>query len=163
MCPVKGNICNSCNNTGHFAKLCRNKPSPVLSIDMLDQYETEATRSMNVNINKAQVDSLEADLFIGAIFSDNQPGLWHVDIHIADQGIRFKLDTGSEANLVPRSVFDCLPKMTLMSSCDLLRTLDSPRRGSDHRHQGTTYQVPGGTHQRNGHPSWGNKPVSNSK
>ena len=78
-----------------------------LSIDMPDQYKVEATRPVNVNINRVHVDS--------AIFSDNQPGLWHVDIRTADQDIQFKLDAGSETNLVPRSVFDCLPKMTLMA------------------------------------------------
>ena len=55
----------------------------------------------------------EPDLFVGAIINgeqDNISDLWFAVININDFNVKFKLDTGSEANILPKGIYDNIPK-----------------------------------------------------
>ena len=66
----------------------------------------------------------EPDLFVGAITNskvDNVSDLWFAVININDFNVKFKLDIGSKANILPRSIFDNIPKAQLtLSRCRLM-------------------------------------------
>ena len=73
-----------------------------------DRHETTETGTVGGDNPAAQVDYMEADLFIDAIDKDNDDHqhLWHTNLCLNNQEIRFKQNTGSEANLIPGSTFD---------------------------------------------------------
>ena len=64
------------------------------------------------------------DLLVGAIGNnkkDNKCDLWYVDIYINEVEIQFKLDTGSEANIVQKETFDKLKNIKMRPSrCRLI-------------------------------------------
>ena len=66
---------------------------------------------------------MEADLFIGELYTkeEDQAGLWYTNIKMKNQTVRFKLDTGSEANLIPCHMYNKLSGATLKPSmCKLI-------------------------------------------
>ena len=87
---------------------------------------------MNVNVHNLPDDGTntseeaydEPDLFVGVITNgeqDNVSDLWFAVFNINDFNMKFKLDTGSEANILPRNIFDNIPKAQLTPSrCRLM-------------------------------------------
>ena len=68
-------------------------------------------------------DSTDVNLFVGSITreEEQQPGLWFKDIVIQGQTVHFKLDTGSEVNLMPKHIFDKLTRTELKpTKCNLI-------------------------------------------
>ena len=56
-----------------------------------------------------------AELFIGAVSGDsiNKSKLWFDTLKICGEDVSFKLDSGSEANILPGRIFRKLPNMVL--------------------------------------------------
>ena len=79
-------------------------------------------------MNKSEEAYEAPDLFVGAIINkerDNVSDLWFAVINFNDFNVKFKLDTGSEANILPRSIFDNIPKLT-PSRCTLMTYTGQP-------------------------------------
>ena len=103
-CPAAGKTCNSCRKVGHFAQVCRSKQQrQVWDIQEVDQYEQYAAID---GVEQEQMD----DLFVGEVRNaDNHNDLWFREVTVGKtQRIRFKLDTGSEANIISRAIFEQL-------------------------------------------------------
>ena len=64
---------------------------------------------------ESQVNMLEADLFMGTIKDDHDESseLWHADVQVEGEIIHFKLDTGLEANLIPKNIFNKFMNKTI--------------------------------------------------
>ena len=111
-CPAKGKECNHCKKIGHFSKVCRTRGTEVRPVNTL-QIETTAETT---NRSDQQNSAYGADLFVGTLNRDRPQGerLWYKAFMIAGTPVEFKLDTGSEANIIPQDIFDTL-KQTNMS------------------------------------------------
>ena len=109
-CLAKGKICGSCGKIGHFAKLCRSRPTTNTSV-----HEVRAAERDNAEEPTAGADALDCELYIDMVKLTEcvKEQLWYTKIKIAGQSTLFKLDTGSEANIIPRSIFNKLPRAAL--------------------------------------------------
>ena len=97
-CPAQGKICKNCKGYNHFAKKCRYKKVDDVQIEPESQY----------------VDS-ESEFFIDSIDSCTgsknksvDQAFCNISVGPSQSNVRFKLDTGSQANILPRHVFESI-------------------------------------------------------
>lgn len=94
-CPAKGKQCKSCNKWNHFAKVCRSKQKKA--VHAVSENEPEEYTNSN-------------ELFIDVVTQENSSNdkeQVFTDILVGPNKstVRFKLDTGASANVIPTSVF----------------------------------------------------------
>lgn len=106
-CPAWGQTCNKYKRPNHFARCCRTKN--VCEIGNNDPSE-------NVQIGNKEMEMLN----LGSITEANEPypvckiiengaREWTEKIQVGSNVlVSFKLDTGSEANILPKHVYDKL-------------------------------------------------------
>lgn len=95
-CPAYGATCHKCGKNNHFSKVCR------ANTEKSSNYKKTKT----VNNIETEVDSL----YIGMVSSDRRKNeSWTESVTIGDVSVTFKLDTGADANVLPRSVYNKLP------------------------------------------------------
>ena len=96
-CPAYGKKCFNCDKSNHFTKVCRAKKK----IYAIEQDKTHMVK--------------DEPLFIGAVNSNktkqNKEGF--KTLRIQQQEITFKIDTGSQANILPYSMFKKLKQVQL--------------------------------------------------
>ena len=98
-CPAYGAVCHKCSKQNHFAKVCTS------SQDRLDSVK-------RVNQLKREVESL----FIGTVScaelghtAQQADRAWYTTANIRDIAVKFKLDTGADANVLPMNIFKKIP------------------------------------------------------
>lgn len=98
-CPAHGKKCNKCNGINHFAAVCKSKNVNNLENDSNSPDESQS----------------EDELFTHGITEIKSCNLltkskqiWTEKIYIKTGMIEFKLDTGSEVNILPFALFDRL-------------------------------------------------------
>ena len=85
-CSAYGKIRNACHKQNHFAKACKVTTKEDQTVD-------------NESVNNEQPS------FIGAIGSKRVADKdWYVNLRINNCTISFKIDTGAQCNVMPRSV-----------------------------------------------------------
>ena len=97
-CPAAGKLCNVCKKIGHFAQVCRSRQQREVYTIQEDGHNEAVD-----GIEQEQLD----ELFIGELTStDSDSGLCYKEVSVGDkQRITFKLDTGSEANVIPWAIY----------------------------------------------------------
>ena len=102
-CPAIGKICMACRKTGHFGKVCHSKPQTLHEV----QADKIGNNSHELNNQTSEKDKLMAELFIGEIkaATNNTPDLWFVDVQVCSDNMHFRLDTGSEENILPKQIY----------------------------------------------------------
>ena len=126
-----GKQCRSCNKLNHFAKYCR---SAKRKVETVEQSESNISPKSDL-------------MFIGAIDHSNKTELGadecYTTLDIEGHSVKFKVDTGSQVNILPNSVYKQLKgrsklaktttRLTSYSGEDLkvqghtsLRTQDKP-------------------------------------
>ena len=100
-CPAYGVACHKCGKNNHFSKMCRS------GTDKHSNYKTKT-----VNNIETEVDSL----YIGTIGHEDEKAAqhgrcvkWQETATIRGVPINFKLDTGADANVLPREIYRQLP------------------------------------------------------
>ena len=94
--------------------MCKAYPAraaPINELNVDRQYNYDVTEATDVNISD------DPDLFVGILMNTNnkEEDLWCVTETIGGVPVKFKLDTGSQANLIPRAIFDHIKGLTLTS------------------------------------------------
>ena len=120
-CPAKGKMCAKCKLVGHFSKVCKTKrPNPV-PIDEIDLDEN--------NREGEEVEMEDTELFVGTMMTgeEDNRSLWFENVQLGGSSIPFKLDTGSQANIVPRMVYDRLTNVVLRPTKSTLITYSGER------------------------------------
>ncbi|CAG2231037.1 unnamed protein product [Mytilus edulis] len=97
-CPAKGKKCNSCQKWNHFAQVCRSKQrvdEVVLDTDSDSDQEffIDCINEHNTFINDKN--KVKRDQAFATITVCSKP-------------IKFKLDTGSQVNILPKHIFESL-------------------------------------------------------
>jgi len=136
-CPAKGKQCDSCKKWNHFAKVCRSKLNVNIS---------QNSHVHGVSTQPEQSDSESDNFFIDSIQSKynvkNDQAFVKLLVGPHSSPIEFKLDTGSQANIIPEYVYDELglcgilqiPKRTLSAyNGSSLRTLGVCRLPSTYK------------------------------
>ena len=120
-CPARDKECNYCHKMGHFSKVCRarsryQQPNrqqytrPLRTLAALDTTPAAATREYYHEPEDPHNGSYNGDLHIGTIrnIDIKRRGLWYADYKIGTVTVKFKLDTGSEVNIIPTEVYSQL-------------------------------------------------------
>ncbi|XP_077545271.1 uncharacterized protein LOC144158324 [Haemaphysalis longicornis] len=98
-CPAFGKICRSCQGRNHFAICCKQQVGEV-------QRDDEGFNILDVSVCGIQ-----------------KAKDWVVNAYVAEQEVALKVDTGSQANLLPLSVYKRFrTKPPLKPSCSVLRS-----------------------------------------
>ncbi|KAK2710384.1 hypothetical protein QYM36_013883, partial [Artemia franciscana] len=103
-CPAKGKICTQCKKPNHFARVCCSNKN----VNTIDE-ETESFREA--------VDDQET-IFLYAIDKGSGKDEALVPLTLNNQlSVNFKIDTGAQANVILKNIFDKLdPKPNLQST-----------------------------------------------
>ena len=113
-CGAYNKACNNCGKLGHFSKVCR---SPKISKGKI--------RYVSQNVHEASDSTSECDVYIGMVkSSDNdKTGLkWSEDLRVNDKLLNFKLDTGSDINIIYREDYMLLqPRPKLRKSNTVMK------------------------------------------
>ena len=113
-CGAYNKACNNCGKLGHFSKVCR---SPKISEGKI--------RYVSQNVHEASDSTSECDVYIWMVkSSDNdKTGLkWSKDLLVNDKLLNFKLDTGSDINIIYREDYMLLqPRPKLRKSGTVMK------------------------------------------
>lgn len=112
-CPAYGRKCAGCGKYNHFVKMCRYKGNARDSSPKVHQVGRQDQNSDQES---------ESELFIGAINMNE----WYVECLINNEKIQFKVDTGSQANILTQKIVKRL-NLNIKKSRDRLKNFD----GSD--------------------------------
>ncbi|KAL9951249.1 hypothetical protein ACROYT_G043882 [Oculina patagonica] len=98
-CPAFGKLCLVCKGKDHFARVCPQMKSPVHVVTPSDQ---GAIGGVELEV---QSDNGGQELFIGTVTSAPpvEDSAWFTNLRVGGTPIKFKLDTGAEANVLPPS------------------------------------------------------------
>ena len=105
-CPAYGKTCHKCNGKNHFANVCFTKTFS------------------KVHTVENQPNTTDKSLFIGevhAVEHDNADELY-VNLKINGTYLKFKVDTGAQCNVIPRSDLDQIDKSAKISSTSVKLT-----------------------------------------
>ena len=90
-CPAFGKQCRNCNKLNHFAKCCR---SAKRKVDAVEQSQSNPKSDL---------------MFVGAIEHNTKTELgtdeYYTTLDIEGHSVKFKVDTGSQVNILPSSVY----------------------------------------------------------
>ncbi|XP_049273470.1 uncharacterized protein LOC125759154 [Rhipicephalus sanguineus] len=92
-CPAYGKICNNCMKPNHFAACCTSNRAAV--DDVVDGVESDG------DFDVLEIRSTESK-------RGHESRDWVVTTNIEGKQVQLKVDTGAQANLLPRSLFNRL-------------------------------------------------------
>lgn len=96
-CPAKGRQCDKCQKWNHFASVCKTNTENVNEV-------IEATCASNTSDTDSDdfyIDSIESNVVHGQAFAT-------LEVGNQDNEVKFKLDTGSQVNILPESLYNKL-------------------------------------------------------
>lgn len=97
-CPAYGATCHACGKSNHFASVC-----------MSQQKDTKPKHNRNVMVDSLFIGSVELNQTSGSV-----QNAWHTDVNIGNVTVKFKLDSGAEANIIPLNIYQSLHKTALL-------------------------------------------------
>ena len=115
-CPAFGKLCLACKGKDHFARMCSQMKSRVHAVTPSDQGAIGGVES------EVQPDLGEQELFIGTVTSAPRvvDSAWFSNLLVGGTPIKFKLDTGAEANVLPLSVYAKLRNKSPLSETSVV-------------------------------------------
>ncbi|XP_067933016.1 uncharacterized protein [Watersipora subatra] len=95
-CPAMNATCHKCHKQGHFARLCKSKPSAVHALEEQDQ-QPSSSRGSSEN---------PGHFFLGEINDRTADVEWTKTVKVDKIPIpvRFKLDSGADVSIIPRKL-----------------------------------------------------------
>ena len=88
-----------CKQYGHFQKVCRSRKANNAPVHEIDA---------ELNDNESSDEEIEdGNFYVGEISTTevNNNGLWHQTLMMQNELVNLKLDTGSQANIIPRYIY----------------------------------------------------------
>lgn len=114
-CPAFGKVCSFCNIKNHFADACYKKKKSCSSNNNFNRskdyrYNKNTSRNTQSKYRNKQINEIEncneSHLFIGSVEEhDVEHNQWHTIVKINNKYLKFKLDSGAMANVLPLSTF----------------------------------------------------------
>ena len=103
-CPAKGRQCNNCNKFNHFARMCR---APAQQRQMKPKFKKVHAVS---DTDTASEQQGENELYIDTITkqhenTDKEQAFAELQIGKMRHKLKFKIDTGAQANVIPADTF----------------------------------------------------------
>ena len=113
-CPAMGKMCRICKGVGHFGVMCRStladaQVQPVYTEDTQEEmaHTDDIVHAVGLLVieddGEAKTRSVEQTFHIGTIEGDG--AAWMTELLTNVSPIRYKLDTGAQANILPYAVY----------------------------------------------------------
>ncbi|MES9901692.1 MAG: RNase H-like domain-containing protein, partial [Sedimenticola sp.] len=100
-CPAFGKKCQKCKKYNHYTERCYYAKRNVGVHEMESlQIDRSSDEDDNLYVGEIKVD---------AVNKNNNNESWHSLVKIFDKTVKFKLDTGADANVIPANLFYKLP------------------------------------------------------
>ncbi|KAJ8031349.1 hypothetical protein HOLleu_28054 [Holothuria leucospilota] len=113
-CPAYGKLCKRCGKPNHFAKMCRTPHKTKTVQEIKDENSSDDT---------------EEDFFIDVVhmindgFKADGNHEWKVHLKLKGMKLPFKIDTGADANIISKSVYQkCAKDVSLYKTSIKLKT-----------------------------------------
>ncbi|CAI5681852.1 unnamed protein product [Oreochromis niloticus] len=109
ICPAKGKQCAKCKKMNHFARACRSKlPSQAKA-----HLKSVHTVRENIEVTTEDTDEEQDCFYIDSITIENEgrhdeQAYADMQLGFPPQAVRFKVDTGAQANTIPANMFQTL-------------------------------------------------------
>ncbi|KAH3887497.1 hypothetical protein DPMN_011514 [Dreissena polymorpha] len=101
-CPAHGKQCHLCKKWNHFASACRSRNvNDINSADRSEDVQSDDVHSDDVLCDSVYVDSIESKVVDGQVFAE-------IGVGPKQQIIKFKIDTGSQVNILPFSHYQSI-------------------------------------------------------
>ncbi|KAL9974005.1 hypothetical protein ACROYT_G020533 [Oculina patagonica] len=97
LCPAAGKQCHKCKKMNHFARMCQSPGGQKQQVNTVYDFDSDSET-----------------MFIGSINSGDQDWVETVDFGSVKEV--FKLDTGAQCNVLPKTVYDKITTMPLPPS-----------------------------------------------
>lgn len=94
-CPAEGKFCMKCKGKNHFATVCSKSKKSVKMVEKQHEDTEESDEERNHELL--------------AITKKIHGVAWKEDVQVSGKILTFKIDTGSEVNIMSKSVYDLLP------------------------------------------------------
>ena len=91
-CPAREELCHKCGKKGHFMVMCR-------------------TRGAVRTVESTKDD----EAFMGMVQQSKGSSPWSITLSVNGKPVEFKIDTGADVTVIPKSVFKKIPDVTLKS------------------------------------------------
>ncbi len=121
-CPAWGKECHICHKFNHFARVCRSGRGtrPYKDTAAVTQENVPSSDEEQLDMGTVVCHS------IGAIY--NKDAAWWQSIDVAGTKIRFKIDTGAEANIIPQIQWEAINnRPNVNRSNTVLKMIDGAR------------------------------------
>nr|XP_022921165.1 uncharacterized protein LOC111429474 [Onthophagus taurus] len=102
-CPAYGRKCKLCDKYGHYAKMC-NKNQNLKKVKDIKEDREDDSNSEN-DEDQAYVSSI-------LVHEVNHRSEWTEVLYVEDKKVKFKIDTGSQVNIISLEVINDLGKQT---------------------------------------------------
>lgn len=106
-CPAFGKSCKKCNKKNHFAKVCRSQSASNWKFDQKKKVHT---------IEDSDTDSDNEFLVNTVANASKKDKDWIVKTSINNKFVNFKIDTGSQCNILSKSLYDKISSGKLAKS-----------------------------------------------
>ncbi|PIK58309.1 hypothetical protein BSL78_04815 [Apostichopus japonicus] len=120
-CPAEGKSCNNCGKPNHFANMCRTKlnqsKGSKIQHDRRNQQKVHTVDEANSDTGTEG--SSNSDFFIDVLESQQcktADSEWNINLLVEDEKVNFKLDTGSQCNVISSSVLENMENVKLQRS-----------------------------------------------
>ena len=92
-----------CDRRNHFAKMSSQRTRKVHTV------AASVVPLENCPQDARNGEGVDTEIFIGELEINTVDGkAWHSKVEVGGKFVEFKLDTGSEANIIPRQIYDNL-------------------------------------------------------
>lgn len=123
-CPAFGQRCKKCKLMNHFASCCRTKKINEIEISKEsdgDELCINMLKLINKNVNGLQSKNFNiSSIKNNTIINSSNNKCWFENLEIAKSYISFKLDTGSDVNVIPLKIYSKLNiKNNKLSDCNM--------------------------------------------
>ena len=116
-CPAYGKQCHKCKQVNHFAKMCQKKirdsKKPVDSVVEHEGQDKDLEENQDVESEEVCVDEFES-FFIGSLEAGQKD--WTETVNFGNLQVKFKLDSGAQCNVLPKSLYDKISSESLDST-----------------------------------------------
>ena len=124
-CSAYGKRCTRCNKWNHDSSVCRSNPVHTIEAQEYEAEQFQDWEGSEQYYQEQETTQPGRDLFLGELLMaslQDTDDKWQASIPIEGKYIKFKLDTGAQANVLPHKLYDKLFSKTKLQNTQAILT-----------------------------------------